>query len=154
MFIFSLSTSAFKVDVETVYSKKIKDPVDIKVTVEYDKTDNYTVEIIGHLRFEFIGYNKTTILSHQDDEVVFKFKMKAKNDTGEGKYKINFKVFEGNNTKSHLLHTATFEIKLGEEDEEEPETCSACANIIVIPLVGATFYWGFYKNRKFKAINK
>ncbi len=119
---------------------------EIEIIVESHAVSNYTVEVTLHPRFEFAdnksdmnitGDTASITLHGIDTDVLrFEFPMMAKNDTPEGEFKVQYRVY-WNGTETGFVRTLvesdTVAVSIGEGGDTGP--CSS-SSLLVLPILG------------------
>jgi hypothetical protein len=124
---------------------------EIEIIVESHAVSNYTVEVTLHPRFKFAGNESDmnitgdtasiTIDGIDTDVLRFEFPMMAKNDTPEGEFNIEYRVYwNGTETgfTKELVESDKVTVSIGEGGDTGP--CSS-SGLLVLPLlcVGVAF---------------
>jgi hypothetical protein len=143
--------------VPTIRTNEVKniDPeelFEIEIIVESHAVSNYTVEVTLHPKFEFAdnesdmnitGDTASITIDGIDTDVLrFEFPMMAKNDTPEGEFKIQYRVY-WNGTETgftrELIESDTVTVSVGEGGDTGP--CSS-SSLLVLPVlfIGISFF--------------
>jgi hypothetical protein len=136
----------------TVKNIEPEELFEIEIIVESHAVSNYTVEVTLHPKFEFAenesdmnitGDTASITIDGIDTDVLrFEFPMMAKNDTPEGEFKIQYRVY-WNGTETgftrELIESDTVTVSVGEGGDTGP--CSS-SSLLVLPVlfIGISFF--------------